>query len=154
MPSWLRKLLDRLTGWNTQARIPPPSPSPGDDALRVVALLNAERAAKRLGLLVRNPLLGAVAEAHAAWMAKARVLTHLGADGDPWTRIAASGYRYASASENIGWNERDAAEVVAAWMASPGHRANILGDFADVGAAVAYAVDGSPYWCCVFGRPA
>ena len=51
-----------------------------------------------------------------------------------------SGYRYASFGENIfvgPWGAVSPRDVVAAWLASPGHRANILRPgFRHVGAAL------------------
>src|SRR5262249_8656800 len=35
----------------------------------------------------------------------------------------------------------------------PEHRDNILGDFSEMGAALAYAGDGRPYWCVDFAKP-
>ena len=40
-----------------------------------------------------------------------------------------------------------------AWMNSPHHRENILGDYSEIGVARAEAADGVPYWCVEFGRP-
>ena len=56
------------------------------------------------------------------------------------------------AGENIAWGYRSASEVVDAWMDSPGHRANILNCGAkSIGAGVAWAKDGTPYYTQVFG---
>lgn len=50
-----------------------------------------------------------------------------------------------TAGENIAAGQRDADEVVEAWMNSPGHRANILNaDFAHMGAG--YHSGGAPYY--------
>ena len=60
---------------------------------------------------------------------------HDGPGGDtPLSRMTACGYIYSSQvgyeiGENIGWGTLSLATpraIVAAWMASPGHRANIL----------------------------
>jgi uncharacterized protein YkwD len=42
------------------------------------------------------------------------------------TRIRATGYRFRLAAENISAGQQTPEEVVATWMGSPGHRANIL----------------------------
>jgi hypothetical protein len=44
----------------------------------------------------------------------------------PWDRMVAAGYSYNSAAENIAAGYSTPAAVVAGWMASSGHRANIL----------------------------
>lgn len=134
---------------------PGPAPTPGPTPSIALALLdahNAERRAARLAPLTLDVRLVAAAQAHSDWMAGTGELTHLGADGDPWARITRAGYRYFAASENIGFNERSVAEVVAAWMASPGHRDNILGPYTQMGGAVATGAKG-PFWTCCFARP-
>ena len=63
---------------------------------------------------------------HSAWMARTGRFSHVGAGGSSFvTRVRATGYT-APRSENIAWGYRDGAQVVSAWMKSPGHRANIV----------------------------
>jgi uncharacterized protein YkwD len=40
-----------------------------------------------------------------------------------------------------------------AWMDSPGHKKNVLGEFSEIGAACAVGEDGATYWCVTFGLP-
>ena len=69
-------------------------------------------------------------------------------------RLAAVGYAYMQAAENVAWNQRDAQAAVARWMSSTGHRANILDPgLTEIGAAMARSSRGEPYWIQVFGRP-
>jgi uncharacterized protein YkwD len=76
-------------------------------------------------------------------------------DGDPGSRLRGVGYAFRWCGENIAWNYQTVAEVMLGWMASDGHRANILSPlFIEVGFAVAYGADGSPYWAVDFGAPA
>jgi hypothetical protein len=59
----------------------------------------------------------------------------------PWKWFADVGYNYNVAGENLAKNYPNAEATVEAWMASPTHRANVLGDkYKDVGFAV---VDGT-----------
>lgn len=59
----------------------------------------------------------------------------------PWKWLTDVGYNYDSAGENLAKNFPDAQSTVDAWMASPTHRANVLGDkYKDVGFAVADGV--------------
>ncbi|MCK9488346.1 MAG: CAP domain-containing protein [Xanthomonadales bacterium] len=44
----------------------------------------------------------------------------------PWDRMIAAGYHYHQAAENIAAGQASPAAVVASWLASPGHLANIL----------------------------
>lgn len=70
------------------------------------------------------------------------------------TRIQGAGYYGTMVAEN-------AAEVMpgqsidaafARWMASPGHRANILGPYEHVGCDYADAPDGRRFWVACYGR--
>jgi uncharacterized protein YkwD len=109
-------------------------------------LLNARRAERGLPFLRADPRLQAAAEAHAAWMAAHRSLTHEG-DGSLPGRLAARGYNWGGAAENVA-RAREAPTAVALWLDSPAHRANLLGPYRDGGAA---GVGG--YWCAVFASP-
>ena len=93
----------------------------------------------------------------------------------PWDRMSAAGYSWSSAGENIAAGYSTPAAVMAGWMASSGHRANILstsyrelgvgyayqsGDLADVrgdanGDCIADSFNLGPYyryWTQNFGR--
>ena len=101
----------------------------------ILCLVNRERAAQGERLLAPNTRLQHAAQAHTDSMAYRDYFEHVGPRGDtPLSRIRAAGYLYSSqvsyeVGENIGWGtlwEGTPEAVVAAWMASPGHRANIL----------------------------
>jgi hypothetical protein len=73
--------------------------------------------------------------------------------------ITEAGYDYLLVGENLAeGNFSDAKDLVDAWMASPGHRANILkADFKEIGIAVLEGeYQGNKAWMSVqeFGRPA
>jgi hypothetical protein len=76
-------------------------------------------------------------------MAEEDYFAHDGEDGrSPWDRITAAGYAYSTAAENIAAGYATPAEVVAAWMNSAGHRANILGASSrELGVGYAYEAD-------------
>jgi uncharacterized protein YkwD len=134
---------------------PAPAPTPGDVAARLLAEHNRARAAAGLPALAPDVALMSAARSHAAWMASKGAMAHqrIG-DGDLAMRLHAVSYAARSAGENIAQGQRDVAQVMAAWLSSPGHRANILGAFSGAGMAMARAADGSPFWCAVFGTPA
>lgn len=138
----------------------------------VVALHNARRAAHRLPPLTAERRLTAAARGQAADDARRRVDPyrgdlHRGSDGSTvGVRVARQGYPYRAASENAGWMPRgplkpdgtpyfpiDAGKMMDLWMSSPGHRANVLGPYRDVGAAVAVDAAGDTYWIVTFGTP-
>ncbi len=93
----------------------------------------------------------------------------------PWNRMNAAGYMYNSAAENIAAGQTTPSSVMAAWMGSSGHRANILstsyrelgigyvyqsGDLANIrsdanGDCTSDTFNGGPYrhyWTQNFGR--
>ena len=143
--------------------LPTPAPRPpgasGDAvvAAEVVDLTNRERLRHGLRPLGASSLLMEAARLHAEQMAAYRQAAHTITSARYPTmqsRLEAVRYSYASAAENVAWNQRSAAEVVATWMASSGHRANILdANLMEIGAAMARAANGEPYWIQVFGRP-
>jgi uncharacterized protein YkwD len=86
------------------------------------------------------------------FMAATGRFSHIGNGGSTFVaRARAAGYERPS-GENIAWGFGTSDEVVQAWMASPGHRANILNCRArSIGTGVVYAIDGTPYFTEVFG---
>jgi uncharacterized protein YkwD len=129
-------------GWPWKRKPPAPLPVPGD----LLALCNDRRAALGLPFLRADPRLEAAARSHAAWMAAHGGLTH-GGDGSLQSRLAAQGYGWGGAAENVA-RAPSASVAVALWLNSPGHRANLLGPYRDGGAAGA-----GGYWCAVFASP-
>ncbi len=112
----------------------------------VLCLINRERGEHGERPLVPNIRLERAAQGHTESMAFGDYFEHVGPRGEtPLTRMRAAGYIYSSqlgyeVGENIGWGTLwlgTPREVVAAWMASPGHRANILdAHFRDTGIGV------------------
>ncbi|MCL7430181.1 CAP domain-containing protein [Streptomyces sp. YS415] len=119
----------------------------------VVRLVNQERAAAGLNALRTEEMLRQSSRAHSEAMAARDFFDHLDPDGtSPADRMYAAGYRFPGA-ENIAVHLPNAWEVVRAWMASPGHRANILNpDFRAIGAGL-YWVPGArlAWWTQNFG---
>jgi len=122
---------------------------------QVVALTNREREREGLAPLSVDPTLCAAADAHSRDMATRRFFAHTSPDGRMVSdRVTAFGYRYSRVAENIAAGQTTPEEVVAGWMASPGHRANILiPQLRQIG--VGYAIGGeyNTYWTQVFGTP-
>ncbi len=113
--------------WPATATCPLPARS-ATDGPRVVALLNAERAKAGLGPLSLSPALGAVAHAYACEIAgRGGDIGHVGSDGSTLReRVQRGGVTASTVAENNAAGQTSATEVVAAWMASPHHRANML----------------------------
>lgn len=100
-----------------------------------LCLVNRERARDGEALLHQNGDIQRAAQLHSAEMAARDYFEHEGPGGDtPVSRLRASGYIYSSrvgyaVGENIAWGTLNLATpraIVASWMASPEHRANIL----------------------------
>lgn len=116
----------------------------------VVTLTNAERAKAGCKALRRDDRLDTAALGHSLDMATRVYFSHDSQDGRSFSdRILAAGYR-SPGGENIARGQTTAAEVVQAWMDSPGHKRNILDcTFTTIG--VGYAQNGD-YWTQDFGR--
>jgi uncharacterized protein YkwD len=113
---------------------------------------NAERARAGLPPLELSRPLSNAAHGHAAYMGQTGRFGHYGiGDGDPGSRATAAGYTWRSVGENIAWGQPDASAAVAAWMASSGHRRNILGPYREMGAAAYRDRADRLYWVVLFG---
>jgi uncharacterized protein YkwD len=115
---------------------------------------NKERSKEGLPPLKLEDRLTEAALAHAKDMAQQEVMTHDGSDGShPNERVSRTGYRYLNTGENVAKGYKTVPEVMKAWMISPPHKKNILGDYSEIGLAVVYGEDGRSYWCTEFGKP-
>ena len=111
----------------------------------VVRLVNAERAKYGLSALTEDWELSRVARYKSQDMHDNRYFAHSSPTyGTPFQMIRAFGLSYRAAGENIAMGYPTPAAVVAGWMNSEGHRANILsGSYTRIG--VGYVADGH-YW--------
>ncbi|MGK9064541.1 CAP domain-containing protein [Stutzerimonas chloritidismutans] len=95
--------------------------------------------------------------AHSQDMARRDYFSHRAPNGEQaGDRARQAGYRWSRVGENIAAGQGSAEQVVAGWLASPGHCANIMNaDFTEMGAA--YATDkastAGSYWTQVFATP-
>jgi uncharacterized protein YkwD len=119
----------------------------------IYCLINRERARNGEGPLHGDGHLRAAAQHHSDDMLVRNYFQHEGPGGETLLdRLHASGYVYSSRigyviGENIAWGTLGLATpkaIVEAWMASPGHRANILdASYRDTGIGVVAAVPDS-----------
>ena len=115
-----------------------------DDVSRgsLLQAMNEQRALRGLPPLHRNARLDEAAHDRIHDMFEFRYFAHVAPDGtEPFVWVRQRGYRYTRVGENLAMGQTAARQVVQQWMASPGHRANILGNFADTGIAI---VSGTP----------
>ncbi|MBQ3063670.1 MAG: SafA/ExsA family spore coat assembly protein [Clostridia bacterium] len=115
----------------------------------VVRLVNEERTKRGLSPLRENWQLSRVARFKSQDMRDNRYFSHNSPTyGTPFQMIKSFGISYRAAGENIARGQRTPAAVVAGWMNSAGHRANILSAaFTEIG--VGYVADGN-YWTQMF----
>lgn len=99
---------------------------------------NAKRAENGLPPLQMNSQLSEAALKKGKDMLEKNYWAHNAPDGTtPWVFIKGEGYEYLYAGENLARGFSSAPEVVDAWMASQGHKENILSkNYDDVGFAV------------------
>ena len=155
--------LAMLTACSGPAAPDPPTTGPDSPAvptgiaLQVVELTNAERTRAGLAVFRINARLGEAARIQAEQIAAAGRLDHVVRDARYprlEDRLDAAEYRWQAAGENLAFGQQSAAAVVAGWMQSPGHRANILhAAFTEMGVAYLTDTNGRRYYVQVFGRP-
>lgn len=102
---------------------------------KVVELTNVERTKNGLSALTINDSLNAAAQKHAEDMYINNYFSHTSQDGRTMSnRVQEYTTDYTTLGENIAMGQQTPEEVVAGWMNSPGHRANILnGNFQEIG---------------------
>jgi uncharacterized protein YkwD len=121
---------------------------------QVTALINRERERAGCTRVHTDERLRTAARRHSADMAQHGYFSHTGRNGSSFVdRIAAAGYpRREAAGENIAYGYPTAESVADAWMASTGHRNNILNcDARATGVGLAYR-GRTTYWTQEFGR--
>ena len=133
-------------------RTPSPTATPRPDgasrpglAGQVIAQVNQERAKQGLNPLREDGELNRAAAVRAREIVAK--FSHTRPDGSSWSTVSASAF-----GENIARGQKTADKVMAAWLTSSGHRANILRpSFGSIGVC-AYISGGVTYWVQLFGR--
>ncbi|MBI4038993.1 hypothetical protein HY384_03480 [Candidatus Daviesbacteria bacterium] len=112
------------------------------DQKTIIELSNIERQKMGLAPVSENAALDKAAELKAQNMFSENYWAHFAPSGkSPWDFILGSGYKFTYAGENLAKNFYKSDDVVAAWMASPTHRDNLLNPkYKDIGIAVVEGV--------------
>jgi hypothetical protein len=118
------------------------SAAPADD---IYALVNQARWANGQAGLIRNAAMDRVAADWAATMASGGTMAH---NPDYASQIPGG---WTAAAENVAQGHPTATAMHNGWMDSSGHRANILGDYTDIGIAF-FSSGGTTWGVEVFGR--
>lgn len=115
--------------------------------IAVCRLVNKERQSRGLAPVTLVWSHTKVAKNHSTDMYNRNYFSHTSPEGLRLSdRLKKAGIPYNYAGENIAWGQPDAAKVMAAWMASSGHRSNILKpEFRKMGIGKTYS-----YWTQVF----
>ncbi len=148
----------------TPSAAPDPGPAPAgancatpDAAKRaandLLARVNATRQTKGLAPVRLAPRLRRIAQSHACDNASRNTFSHTGSDGsDLRQRLNRGHYAMRTATENVGIGFDTPEKMMAFWMASPGHRANILNPrMTEMGLGLAYGP--RPNWVMVLAKP-
>lgn len=115
-----------------------PSPAEAAGESTILSLVNEARAAEGLGPLKLNSSLSSVSSKWAYQMAANGEMTH----NPSYSSQIPSGWTRAGENVARGWPSATA--VHDAWMKSAGHRANIMGDYTDIG--IAFVTSGGTTW--------
>ena len=139
-----------------------PAASVASQEEAIACLVNWARAQARLRPLGRPASLGRAATLKGRKVASCRQFSHTPCGADPRAPLNAVGYRYSTMGENLllgTWGKVTPRETVAAWLRSPGHRANVLHPgFRQLGAALVRAPGMRPdgdgaLWVTEFATP-
>lgn len=123
----------------------------------IVVLTNAQRQSMGLPMFRRSWHLMNAAQLQANQMAAFNTMAHdiSGASyPSPSSRLDGVGYRMSASAENVADGYPTPAAVVAGWMTSPHHRANIVSTtYTEMGAGFATSGNGKKYYAQVFAHP-
>jgi uncharacterized protein YkwD len=124
-----------------------------EQAARLIDLINGERARAGLPPLQAQPQLMAAAQRYAGIMASTSCFGHdCGPDGGPGSQVRNAGYEFTDFGQNVAAGQRSPEEVLADWMRSPYHRANMLNPaYRDIGVGVATGRRLTTYWVLDLG---
>jgi len=137
-----------------------PSASPAVQTRALGCLVNWARHHDHRASLRQPASLRRAAQLKGRQVVACAAFSHTPCGADPAAAVRAAGYRYSTYGENLffgPWGEVTAREVVAFWLSSPAHRANILRrSFRDLGATFvrAHAFEGggdAVVWVAAFG---
>ncbi len=125
----------------------------------IIAATNSERKKNGLPELLKDPQLSEAAEIKLQDMFQKQYFQHVSPSGDSVSDVVRkTGYEYIVVGENLALGVfAGDAQVVAAWMASPGHKKNILDSrYQEIGLAVGQGIyQGRKQWLIVqhFAKP-
>ena len=121
--------------------------APTCDEYALLAYANQARAAQNLTPLIWSDAIGEAAREHSDDVTAHGCLQHDSCDGEAWWhRIQRYYPGWSMLAENIAGGGSDPRLVHNGWMASPGHRGNILGAYSEFGAGISVAPPSEGSW--------
>ncbi|KAJ1947955.1 hypothetical protein FBU59_001818 [Linderina macrospora] len=99
----------------------------------MLELVNNERRKFGKPALRLNAGLNSAAQAHSNYQSSIHKMTHDNPKGGLFDRMKPFVTGARGAAENVAFNQRSVDEVMKAWITSPGHHDNIVGDYNSVG---------------------
>lgn len=137
-----------LAGCSTTSVLAP-TPGSQDETVAALPMVNRLRATKGLSALTLDTPARKAAMVQSIRMAKAEKMTHLIGLGDDFGARMKKSEVALPAAENIAAGQQSVDAAVQAWIDSPKHLENMLGNYRGLGVAMAPAKDGRPYWAMV-----
>lgn len=137
--------------------VPTPQPQIEDMPLEVtetIPLVNKIRTLHSKTTLQHDAALSRIAQAKAEDLAKLGYFSHTSPTyGTVGQMLDKFNYPWTAYGENIAKGYVTPQSVVDAWMASPGHKENILSSkFTHIGVGYDTSADGTPYWVHLYSR--
>ncbi len=137
-----------LAGCSTTSVLAP-TPGSQDETATALPMVNRLRATKGLSALTLDTPARKAAMVQSIRMAKAEKMTHLIGLGDDFGARMKKSDVALPAAENIAAGQTSVEAAVQAWIDSPKHLENMLGNYRGLGVAMAPSKDGRPYWAMV-----
>lgn len=152
--------LEKRIRTKTPVQTPTPVPTTTTDLynysyssveIQLMDLINAYRVSKGLNSLVKTNYISIKAEEHNNYMLSTNILSHDNFAVRSQDIMKTLGAR--SVGENVAYNSSTAQAAFDAWMASPGHKANIEGAFTNFGMSIRVnSSTGRKYYTNIFAK--
>ncbi len=118
----------------------------------ILHYVNEYRAQRHLPPLKMNSVISAEAAHHSLAMAKKSIPFGHSYFNTRIQHINNEIKEYKAGAENVAYYKTNAKKLVDAWISSPGHRRNILGNYNLTGIGIAYGKSGWAYYTQIFVR--
>lgn len=144
-----------LSGCMTTPKPPVLPPNARDLTLACLPLINDLRKKKGLSALGADPAAANAAVSQALRMVSYKKMAHLLTPFDDFKARMKAGNVSLPAAENVATGQDSVDEAMQAWIRSPKHLENMLGNYRGLGVAVAFDITDAdrPYWAMVLSNP-